>query len=67
MKKNTLDQEEQSLLDAFESGDYQSTLTAERKAALESLAAQTFKKDKRINIRISHRDPGKNHESHPFF
>lgn len=56
MKKNTLDQEEQSLLDAFESGDYQSTLTAERKAALESLAAETFKKDKRINIRISHRD-----------
>ncbi|WBA88471.1 antitoxin [Endozoicomonas sp. GU-1] len=55
-KKNTLDREEQSLLDALEAGDYQSTLTPERKAELESVAAGTFKKDKRINIRISHRD-----------
>ena len=55
-KKNTLDQEEQSLLDALEAGDYRSTLTPERKAELERVAAETFKKDKRINIRISHRD-----------
>ncbi|WP_422466309.1 antitoxin [Endozoicomonas sp. ALC013] len=56
MKKNKLDQEEQALLDAFEAGDYESTLTPERKAALESVASESFIKDKRINIRISQRD-----------
>lgn len=56
MKKTTLDQDEQVLLDAFEAGDYESALTPERKTTLESVASETFKKDKRINIRISQRD-----------
>ncbi len=56
MKKTRLDQDEQALLDAFETGDYESTLTDERKTALVHAASETFKKDKRINIRISQRD-----------
>ena len=56
MKKTTLDNEEQSLLDALEQGEYESVLNPGRKAALEAMAGETFKKDKRINIRISQRD-----------
>jgi predicted DNA binding CopG/RHH family protein len=56
MKKNQLDKEEKELLDAFESGEFQSNLTASRKKFIEESAAQTFKKDKRINIRLSGRD-----------
>lgn len=56
MKKIQLDKEEQELLEAFESGEFQSDLTPSRKEFIEQSAAQTFKKDKRINIRISGRD-----------
>ena len=56
MNKIQLDPEEQELLEAFEAGEFQSDLTPSRKEFLEHLAAQTFKKDKRINIRISGRD-----------
>lgn len=56
MKKNQLDKEEKELLDAFESGEFQSDLTASRKKFIEESVAQTFKKDKRINIRLSGRD-----------
>ena len=56
MKKTQLDKEEQALLAAFESGEFQSELTPSRKKFVEESAAQTFKKDKRINIRISGRD-----------
>lgn len=56
MKNFTLDQEEQDLLEAFEAGEFQSVLTPERKKFIEAAAAQTYKKDKRINIRISERD-----------
>ncbi len=56
MKKIQLDQEEQELLEAFESGEFESDLTPSRKEFIEQSAAQTFKKDKRINIRISGRD-----------
>lgn len=56
MKKTQLDKEEQALLAVFESGEFQSELTLSRKKFVEEAAAQTFKKDKRINIRISGRD-----------
>ena len=56
MKKTQLDKEEQELLDAFEAGEFRSDMTPARKEFIEQSAAQTFKKDKRINIRISERD-----------
>ncbi len=56
MKNIQLDKEEQELLDAFEAGEFQSDLTPARREFIEQSAAQTFKKDKRINIRISSRD-----------
>lgn len=56
IKKTKLDTEEKTLLEAFESGECKSELTPERKKMIEASAAQTFKKDKRINIRISSRD-----------
>ena len=56
MSKVKLSKEEQELLDSVESGEYESTLTDSRKKELETAAANTFKKDKRINIRISNRD-----------
>lgn len=51
-----LDQEEKELLDAFEAGEFESVLTEERLSYLAQAAEETFKKDKRINIRISSRD-----------
>jgi predicted DNA binding CopG/RHH family protein len=51
-----LNKEEQEFLDDFEAGSFKSDLTPERRAFVESSAANTFKKDKRINIRISGRD-----------
>ena len=56
MKNNNLDNEEQKLLEAIEADDFESTLTPARKSELEAMAAETFKKDKRINIRITNRD-----------
>jgi predicted DNA binding CopG/RHH family protein len=51
-----LDQEEQGFLAAFEADEFESILTEERKANLAKAAEAAFKKDKRINIRISARD-----------
>jgi predicted DNA binding CopG/RHH family protein len=56
MSKLKLSKEEKELLDSVESGDFESTLTEVRRKELEAAAANTFKKDKRINIRISNRD-----------
>ena len=56
MKKIQLNAEEQELLEAFEAGEFQSDMPDSRKEFIEQSAAQTFKKDKRINIRISGRD-----------
>ena len=56
MKKYKLDKEEQEILDAFEAGKLESNMTFHRKKFIKDSAAQTFKKDKRINIRISGRD-----------
>ncbi len=51
-----LDQEEQALLNSFESGEFESVLTPELKQATKNAAERTLKKDKRINIRISSHD-----------
>jgi len=56
MNEYNLSEEEQEILDAFEAGELKSVLTPERKKYLQSVAEETFKKDKRINIRISNRD-----------
>ena len=56
MSSRKLDQEEKRILDAFEGGKYKSVLTAKRKKVLAEAAENTFKKDKRINIRLSSRD-----------
>jgi predicted DNA binding CopG/RHH family protein len=52
-----LDPEEQDLLDSFEQGEWQSI--EGRKEAFEryrDYARTTFKKDRRVNIRISRKD-----------
>ncbi len=56
MKKIALDQEEKDMLNAYESGEFKSVMTEERKKSIQTIAANTFKKDKRINIRLSGRD-----------
>jgi len=56
MKKIKLDKEEKEILKDFEAGEYKSVLTPKRKKTLQAIAEATFKKDKRINIRISSRD-----------
>jgi len=56
MKKIKLDKEEQEILNAYESGEFKSVMTEERKNSIQEIAATTFKKDKRINIRLSGRD-----------
>jgi len=56
MSKQKLPKDEQELLDALEAGEYESVLTESRRKELQATANFTFKKDKRINIRISNRD-----------
>ena len=56
MSIGKLSTEEKALLDAVEAGEFESVLTESRKKELEAIASNTFKKDKRINIRISNRD-----------
>ena len=51
-----LSKEEQQLLNAVESGEFESVLTKKRRAELVTAAKDTVRKDKRINIRISNRD-----------
>ena len=56
MSNYKLSVEEQQILEAFEAGTFKSVLTPKRKKELQAIAEETFKKDKRINIRISSRD-----------
>ncbi|MBL4864883.1 MAG: hypothetical protein JKY67_00730 [Pseudomonadales bacterium] len=56
MSKKKLDRDEQELLKEFERGGFDSMLTSRRKKQIKAAAEETFKKDKRINIRISSRD-----------
>ncbi len=52
-----LDEEEQEILDAFESGKLKPVPNmAQEIAKLRAAAVATFQKDSRINIRISSRD-----------
>jgi len=56
MTSARLSKEEKELLKDFEAGEFRSVLTPSRKRMLQIAAEETFKKDKRINIRISSRD-----------
>ena len=56
MNNVKLSKEEQQLLNAVESGEFESVLTKKRRAELVTAAKDTVRKDKRINIRISNRD-----------
>lgn len=56
MAKTKLDSEEQALLEAYESGEFESDLDVDRREYVAKAAEETFRKDKRINIRISSRD-----------
>ncbi|NOQ47202.1 MAG: hypothetical protein GQ559_11135 [Desulfobulbaceae bacterium] len=56
MSKIKLDAEEKEILRDFEAGEFKSVLTPERKKQLAKAAKETFKKDKRINIRLSSHD-----------
>lgn len=56
MSKPKLSTEEREILDGFEGGKLRSQLTPRRVKELKSAAEETFKKDRRINIRISSRD-----------
>lgn len=56
MSKAKLEIEEQKLLDSVESGRFESILTSARRQELQAAAGNTFRKDKRINIRLSNRD-----------
>ncbi|HHI93225.1 MAG TPA: hypothetical protein ENK04_06885 [Gammaproteobacteria bacterium] len=56
MTKPKLNKEEKEILKDFEAGEFKSVLTPRRKKMLQTAAEETFKKDKRINIRISSRD-----------
>lgn len=56
MSKAKLSRDEKELLEAVERGEFVSVLTEGRRKELEAIASNTFRKDKRINIRISNRD-----------
>ncbi len=55
--KIKLTKEEKEILDSFEKGEWVPTKNlSKRKLELMQYARNTFKKDKRLNIRISERD-----------
>jgi len=57
MMKYNLDEEEQEILNAFESEKFESVPNVEDEIKKHAqIAGTTFKKDKRINIRIANRD-----------
>jgi len=56
MTKLKLDEYEKEILASYEADEFVSVLTAERKQEIQDIAKNTFKKDKRINIRLSSRD-----------
>ena len=56
-KVKTVDKEEKELLDSIERGEWQSVPDLERDVGrYRDYAAATFRKDRRVNIRISERD-----------
>ncbi len=56
MSNKKLNKEEKEILKDFESNQFKSVLSSKRKKYVQAVAKETFKKDKRINIRISSRD-----------
>ena len=56
MSNPKLSKEEKQILEDFEEGEFKSVLTPNRKEMVQATAEGAFKKDKRINIRISSRD-----------
>lgn len=56
MSKLKLSSEEREILKDFDSGKLKSQLSPKRIRELQSVAEETFKKDRRINIRLSSRD-----------
>lgn len=57
MRKIKLGKEEQEILDAYESGDFQSIPNVKKEIAkYQEYAKYTLQKNKRINIRLSERD-----------
>jgi len=56
MSNPKLSKEEKEILKDFEADEFKSVLTPRRKKMLQEAAEEAFKKDKRINIRISSRD-----------
>ena len=57
MPRYTLDKEEQEILEAFESGDMKPISNVKKEIEKhQEYASNTFKKDKRINIRLTSRD-----------
>jgi predicted DNA binding CopG/RHH family protein len=55
--KAKLSKEEKEILESFEKGEWVPVANlSERKKALAEYARNTFKKDRRLNIRISERD-----------
>ena len=57
MKKLKLDKEEQDIVASFERGEWRSVPNLEQeKKKYQEIAAATFRKDRRVNIRISSKD-----------
>jgi predicted DNA binding CopG/RHH family protein len=56
MMSNKLSKEEKEILESFENGEWVSVNTPANLAKYQSIAKNTFKKDKRVNIRISEMD-----------
>ncbi len=57
MANTNLNKEEQEILDAFDSGEIQPIPNAKKEMERhQKYAKETFKKDKRINIRLTSRD-----------
>ena len=51
---HTLSEEERALLESYEAGEWRTVEKVEdKKSAYQGYASATFKKDKRVNIRIS--------------
>lgn len=55
-RNSNLTAEEKEILESFERGETRSTLTAEKRQEYIAAARQTFRKDKRVNIRLSRAD-----------
>jgi predicted DNA binding CopG/RHH family protein len=56
MSKAKLDKDGTQLLKAYEADEFESVLAPAQKKQIQEAAMHTFKKDKRINMRISSRD-----------